>query len=93
MLWLASWVAVDPVTADPVNAWFDEAIAERLIAAGFGDLSKLVTCMKKHGQLWYRKVPKVGPVAAQRIQRWMAENKLLPSENLPVIAKPNIRLM
>ena len=91
--WLESWVAVDPLPADPVNAWFDEAIAERLIAAGFGDLSKLIACMKKYGQLWYRKVPKIGPVAAQRIQRWMSENKLIHSENLPVIAKPNIRLM
>jgi site-specific recombinase XerD len=91
--WLEGWVAVDPVPADPVNAWFDEAISDRLERAGFGDLASLLACMKKHGQLWHRRVPKVGPVAAQRIQRWMKENKLMPTTTLPVIAKPNPRLM
>jgi len=91
--WLEGWVAVDPVPADPVNAWFDEAISDRLEGAGFGDLASLLACMKKHGPLWHRRVPKVGPVAAQRIQRWMKENKLMPTATLPVIAKPNPRLM
>lgn len=91
--WLEGWVAVDPVPADPVNAWFDEAISDRLEGAGFGDLASLLACMKKHGPLWHRRVPKVGPVAAQRIQRWMMENKLMPTATLPVIAKPNPRLM
>lgn len=91
--WLEGWIAEDPKPEDPVDAWLEEAIAERLIAANLGDFHKLADCMKKRGQLWYRKVAKVGPVAAQRIQRWMAENKLMLSENLPVIAKPNPRLM
>jgi len=93
VVWLETWMGVDPVPADPVNAWFDEAIAERLISAGLVDLEKLIANMKKYGQLWYRKAPKIGPVAAQRIQRWMSENKLIQTESLPVIAKPNIRLM
>lgn len=91
--WLEDWIAEDPKQDDPVDAWLEKAIAERLIAADLGDLRKLADCMKKRGQLWYRKVPKIGPVAAQRIQRWMAENKLMLSENLPVITKPNPRLM
>lgn len=91
--WIEGWVAEDPKPADPVNAWFDEAIAERLMAAGFDTIERLIGCTQKHGQLWYRKVPKIGPVAAQRIQRWLAENKLMHTENLPLIAKPNPRLM
>jgi site-specific recombinase XerD len=91
--WLEGWIAVDPVPADPVNAWLDDAIAERLMNTGINDIATLQAVMKKHGQRWYRRVSKIGPVAAQRLQRWLSENKLLPTENLPMIAKPNIRLM
>lgn len=91
--WLAHWVAVEPVPADPVTAWLDEAIATRLVAAGLKELAQLAHCMQQHGQHWYRKVPKVGPVAAQRLQRWMAEHQLLPTEHLPVRVKPNLRWM
>lgn len=91
--WLEGWVAEAPKLSDPVDAWFDESISARLLVADIGNLCTLANCMKTRGQLWYRKVPKIGPVAAQRIQRWMAENNLSDTENLPVVAKPNPRLM
>ncbi len=91
--WLEGWVAVDPVPADSVRVWFDEAIAERLDAAGLHTLGELAAAMKKHGQHWHRRVPKVGPVAAQRLQRWLAENQLLAAETLPVPARPTLRTM
>jgi len=91
--WLEGWIAEVPKLSDPVDAWFDESISARLLAADVGNLCALANCLKTRGQLWYRKVPKIGPVAAQRIQRWMAENNLSDTENLPVIAKPNPRLM
>lgn len=69
---------------EPVNAWLDDAIADHLVKNA---------AMKKHGQYWYRSVSKIGPVAAQRLPRWLSENKLLSTENLPVFPKPNIRLM
>lgn len=91
--WLEGWIAVDPVPVDAVNAWLDVAIAERFMNAGINDIAALQAAMKKHWQHWYRRMSKIGPVAAQRLQRWLSENKLLFTENLPVIAKPNIRLM
>ena len=91
--WLEGWVAVDPVPADSVRVWFDEALAERLDAAGLCTLGQLAAAMQKHGQPWYRRVPKVGPVAAQRLQRWLAENQLLAAETLPVPARPTLRTM
>ena len=91
--WLEGWVAVDPLPANPVAAWFDEAIAERLAAAGIETLDDLLRLMKKHGPIWHRQVAKVGPAAAQRVQRWLAENRLLVSESLPISSKPNLRTM
>ncbi len=89
--WLEGWVAVDPVPADPLSVWFDEAIADRLDAAGLQTLGQLAATMRKHGQGWHRRVAKVGPVAAQRLQRWMAENRLLAAETLPLLARPTLR--
>ena len=69
--WLEGWVAEDAVPADPVSVWFDDAIAGRLNAAGLTTLALLATAMKQRGQAWHRRVAKVGPVAAQRLQRWI----------------------
>ena len=89
--WLEGWVAEDAVPADPVSVWFDDAIAGRLNAAGLTTLALLATAMKQRGQTWHRRVAKIGPVAAQRLQRWMAENGLLATETLPVVARPSLR--
>ena len=61
--WLEGWIAVDPVPADPVNVWLDEAIAERLMNAGINDIAALQAAMKKYRQHRYRSVSKIGPVA------------------------------
>ena len=85
--WLEGWLAVAPVPADPITVWFDEAIAERLAAGGLGSLDDLTAFLKRHGRYWYRRIPKIGPVTAQRLQRWLAENRLLPTESLPLPAE------
>ena len=84
LYWLEGWLAVAPDPADPVTVWFDEAIAMRLAAGGLGTVAELAAFIRKHGRYWYRRVAKIGPVAAQRLQHWLAENELLPAETLPI---------
>lgn len=87
VLWLEGWLAVDPVPDDPVAVWFDEPIAARLTAGGLDTLAALAGFLQRHGRYWYRRLAKIGPVTAARLQRWLAENRLLPTETLPVPAE------
>ncbi len=75
--WLEGWVAVAPQGADPVDSWLNAALANRLSAFGAKNLADVVRLIERHGPTWHRRVEKMGPVSAQRLQRWLEENQLM----------------
>lgn len=81
--WLEGWVAVAPQGEDPVDSWLNDALANRLKRQGAETLRDVVRLIERHGPTWFRRVEKIGPVGAQRLQRWLEENQLMS----PVAAK------
>ena len=73
---LVDAAAESPKAEHPVRAWLPEAIAVRLESAGIMTLYGLASRMQasKH---WWRGIPAVGQVKAERLQQWMAESGLL----------------
>lgn len=80
--WLDGWLPQSPELADPVEVWLDEAMADRLHRAGVSTLEQLVTLIRKRGEKWYRKVPKLGSIGAGRIRHWLQTRDLLGPEKL-----------
>jgi site-specific recombinase XerD len=60
-----------PAPADPVAGWLAPAVAARLDAAGLATLADLQACVVARGVRWYRAVPRVGAMTAQRIVAWL----------------------
>ncbi|WP_051320447.1 phage integrase family protein [Cupriavidus sp. amp6] len=60
-----------PTPADAVAGWFAPAVAARLAAAGLATLADLQACVVARGVRWYRRVPRIGAVTAQRIVAWL----------------------
>jgi integrase len=54
-----------------LEGWFEPAIAHRLEAAGIRTIADLLTFVDAHGHRWHARVPRVGPMAAQRIADWL----------------------
>ena len=64
-------LTTEPVPADPVSAWFDEALAERLAGANIVTIADLIERIRRRGQRWWTTVPKLGEKGAQRIVEWL----------------------
>lgn len=71
ILWLEPRVAAPPKAGDAVLAWFDEALARRLMAANLNTLGDLQGHIARRGKHWYRHIPRIGPVAAARLSHWL----------------------
>lgn len=71
ILWLEPRVAAPPKPGDALLAWFDEALARRLMAAGLNTLADLQHHIARRGKHWYRHIPRIGPVAAARLAHWL----------------------
>jgi site-specific recombinase XerD len=80
--WLEHWVASEPLPTDPVVIWLDNGIAGRLLDAGVGTIEDLTTLISKRGKNWHKKVPGMGLVGAERLQRWLQNNDLLKDDAL-----------
>jgi site-specific recombinase XerD len=74
VLWLEQVGARVPQPTDPVQAWLDERIAQRLAVAGIRTLDELGFWIRTKGFHWHRRVPRIGAQGAARIVRWMAEH-------------------
>lgn len=72
--WLEQLDARAPHPADPVAAWLPEQVAGRLAAVGIHRLDALCARIGQHGAHWHRGIPRLGPVGAARIVRWIGEN-------------------
>ena len=73
--WLEQVGARAPQPADPVHAWLDERIAQRLAVVGIRTLHELVFWIRTKGFHWHRGIPRIGPEGAARIVRWLGEHQ------------------
>ena len=72
--WLEQVGARAPQPADPVRAWLDERIAQRLAVTGIRTLGELCFWIRTKGFKWHRGIPRIGPEGAARIVRWLGEH-------------------
>jgi len=89
--WLEQVGARAPQPADPVRAWLDERIAQRLAVVGIRTLEELVFWIRTKGFNWHRGIPRIGPEGAVRIVRWLGEHQAtlgaLPSPALAPLSQ------
>ena len=73
--------AEQPRPTDMVTGWFDERTANKLIGAGFMNLSELAQAIARAGR-WYATLPGIGKGKAQRIASHL--HMLIPAAVAPV---------
>ena len=71
ILWLEARVTSAPAPGDQVLVWLDEAIAARLMACGIQTLADLTRTISTRGTHWHRRIPRLGPVTARRLERYL----------------------
>jgi len=64
-----------PEPTHGVGMWFRPLVARRLKDAGVHTLAELVDFCNRRGGSWWRAVPRIGPVRAQRIVSWLRPNE------------------
>jgi site-specific recombinase XerD len=64
-----------PAGADPLDTWIDPRLATRLTAFGIRTPAELVAAINRGGLAWYRRVPGVGRIAADRLVAWLQANE------------------
>lgn len=69
--WIEELLATQPQPADPVNAWFDSIVADRLRQANIPTLLRLTDRIKDKGYRWWKTVPRLGEKGAARIVLWL----------------------
>lgn len=72
--WLESLSTRPPALDDPVDAWLDPRLAQRLMAAGLVSLRQLALRMQGAAGRWWRPVRGVGARKAARIEQWLQDN-------------------
>lgn len=94
IIWLEARVASPPRPGDSVLAWLDEALAARLVAVGIHTLADLTRTITKRGRHWHRHIPRIGPVAARNLERWiladvtgLAGHNVLADDGMPGVAR------
>ena len=75
---LAPQLCTQPTRLDLLRYWLDDEMVERFANAKtpvitFWDLLEL---MDLRGKSWWRSVPKIGPVNAERLESWMRRNHI-----------------
>lgn len=73
--WLERVGARAPLPLDPLAAWLDERVAQRLSVVGILRLDELMFWIRTKGFNWHRAIPKVGTEGAARIVRWLREHE------------------
>ncbi|KWK67554.1 phage integrase family protein [Burkholderia stagnalis] len=63
-----------PQPEHTLDGWFDARVVARLAAAGVTTFSELLALMRARRQRWYRAVPRLGKVGAQRISDFLAQH-------------------
>jgi len=71
LVWVERLLATDPVPGDLVSAWFDGAVADRLILADIPTIGELMDRIRRKGYRWWMTVPKLGEKGAARVVQWL----------------------
>ena len=71
LTWVEQLLATDPVPGDLVSAWFDGAVADRLILADIPTIGALMDRIRHKGYRWWMTVPKLGEKGAARVVQWL----------------------
>ncbi|MCP3019168.1 phage integrase family protein [Cupriavidus basilensis] len=58
-----------------IELWFSPALARRLRAQKISNLHILVDLANRHGNAWWRSVPRIGALAGAAINRWLADHR------------------
>lgn len=67
----APTIPTEPVPSDPVSAWFDKPVADRMVLAGIPTIGALLDRIRNRGYRWWITVPKLGEKGAARIVAWL----------------------
>ena len=70
-----------PAPEDFLRRWFTDRLTGSLMAVGMTTLKDLVERRRTLGEAWWRDVPRLGEVGAQRLGRWVEEH--FPSPPAP----------
>ncbi|AOI94154.1 integrase [Burkholderia pseudomultivorans] len=63
-----------PQPEHTLDGWFDARVVARLTAAGVTTFTELLALMRARRQRWYRAVPRLGKIGAQRISDFIAQH-------------------
>ncbi|KUZ80153.1 phage integrase family protein [Burkholderia ubonensis] len=63
-----------PQPEHTLDGWFGARVVARLAAAGVTTFSELLALMRARRQRWYRTVPRLGKVGAQRLSDFIAQH-------------------
>ena len=64
-----------PASGDPLDSWIDPRIAARLAAFEIRTPADLVAAINRGGLTWYRRIPGVGRIAADKLVKWLQSNE------------------
>jgi len=90
LAWIEELLATDPVPDDPVAAWLEPQVADRLAKAGIATIGALIERIRLRGYRWWVSVPKLGEKGAARILAWLDGYKRSLGE-LPQYARHPVR--
>ncbi|KWD73793.1 site-specific integrase [Burkholderia ubonensis] len=63
-----------PQPEHALDGWFDAKLVARLAAAGVDTFAQLLALMRARRQRWYRAVPRLGAIGAQRVSDFLAQH-------------------
>lgn len=72
---LESLGSAQPALHHVVQHWFSPALAKRLHAADLNTIGKLISACNDRGYGWWRRVPRIGGVAAEAIVNWLISHE------------------
>ena len=64
-----------PAAGDPLDAWIDLRLAARLAAFEIRTPAEAVSAINRSGLAWYRRIPGVGRIAADKLIKWLQANE------------------
>jgi site-specific recombinase XerD len=64
-----------PAATDPLDTWIDPRLAARLAVFEIRTPLELVAAINRGGLTWYRRIPGVGRIAADKLIKWLQANE------------------
>ncbi|WP_333994528.1 phage integrase family protein [Burkholderia orbicola] len=80
-----------PQPEHALDGWFDARLVARLAAAGVATFAELLALMRARRQRWYRAVPRLGAIGAQRISDFLAQYPDTPGAPADVVPLEALR--